>query len=61
VRLALGRWANTMLSLCIPSPSSPGSGRVDNQAAPRVLLRLVLVDVEDFEVGGPLDGPGDTE
>jgi hypothetical protein len=32
-------------------------GCVDGQPAPRVLLGLVLVDVGDFEVGGPLDGP----
>jgi hypothetical protein len=30
---------------------------VYSQLAPWVLLRLVLVDVGDFEVWGPLDGP----
>jgi hypothetical protein len=41
--------------LCCPS-SSDGS-RVDNQPAARVLLRLILVDIGDLEVGRPLDGP----
>jgi hypothetical protein len=35
----------------------PGGGRVDGQPTTRVLLGLVLVDVGDLEVGGPLDGP----
>jgi hypothetical protein len=34
------------------APSSPGSGCVDNQPTPRVLLGFVFVDVGDFEVGG---------
>jgi hypothetical protein len=38
-------------------PSSPGGSRVDDQPAARVLLRLVLVDIGDLEVGRPLDGP----
>jgi hypothetical protein len=38
-------------------PGGLGGGRVDGLPAPRVLLRLVLVDVGDFEVRGPLDGP----
>jgi hypothetical protein len=38
-------------------PSSPGDSRVNGQPAVRVLLRLILVDVGDLEVGRPLDGP----
>jgi hypothetical protein len=38
-------------------PSGSGSGRIDGQPASRILLRLVLVDVGDLEVWGPLDGP----
>jgi hypothetical protein len=38
-------------------PNGSGSGGVDSQPASRVLLRLVLVDVGDFEVRGPLNGP----
>jgi hypothetical protein len=38
-------------------PSGPGSSGIDSQPASRVLLRLVLVDVGDFEVRGPLNGP----
>jgi hypothetical protein len=38
-------------------PSSSGGGGVDGQPASRILLRLVLVDVGDFEVRGPLNGP----
>ena len=35
----------------------PNDSRVEGQPAARVLLGLVLVDVGDLEVGGPLDGP----
>jgi hypothetical protein len=38
-------------------PSGSSSGGIDGQLASRVLLRLVLVDVGDFEVRGPLKGP----
>jgi hypothetical protein len=38
-------------------PSGSGSGGIDGQPASRVLLRLVLVNVGDFEVRGPLNGP----
>jgi hypothetical protein len=38
-------------------PSGRGSSGVDSQPASWVLLRLVLVDVGDFEVRGPLNGP----
>jgi hypothetical protein len=38
-------------------PNSLGSGGVDSQPASRVLLGLVLVDVGDLEVRGPLNGP----
>jgi hypothetical protein len=38
-------------------PSGLGDGGVDGQPASRILLRLVLVDVGDFEVRGPLNGP----
>jgi hypothetical protein len=38
-------------------PSGSGGGGVDGQPASRNLLRLVLVDVGDFEVRGPLNGP----
>jgi hypothetical protein len=38
-------------------PSGPGSGGIDSQPGFRVLLRLVLVDVGDLEVSGPLNGP----
>jgi hypothetical protein len=38
-------------------PSGSCSSRVDSQPVTRVLLRLVLVDVGDLEVGRPLDGP----
>jgi hypothetical protein len=38
-------------------PSSSSGGGVDGQPASRILLRLVLVDVGDFEVRGPLNGP----
>jgi hypothetical protein len=37
-------------------PSSSGGGGVDGQPASRILLRLVFVDVGDFEVRGPLNG-----
>jgi hypothetical protein len=39
------------------TPRGPSGGCVDGQLAPQVLLGLVLVDVGDFEVGRPLDGP----
>jgi hypothetical protein len=38
-------------------PSSPGGGCVDIQRTPWVLLGLIFVDVGDFEIGRPLDGP----
>jgi hypothetical protein len=38
-------------------PSGSGGGGVDSQPAFRNLLRLVLVDVGDFKVRGPLNGP----
>jgi hypothetical protein len=38
-------------------PSGSGGGGIDGQPASRILLRLVLVDVGDFEVMGPLYGP----
>jgi hypothetical protein len=38
-------------------PSSSSGGGVDGQPASQILLRLVLVDVGDFEVWGPLNGP----
>jgi hypothetical protein len=38
-------------------PSGSGGGDVDGQPASRILLRRVLVDVGDFEVRGPLNGP----
>jgi hypothetical protein len=38
-------------------PSGSGGGGIDGQPASRVLLRLVLVDVGDFEVRGPLNDP----
>jgi hypothetical protein len=38
-------------------PSGSGSGGVDGQPASWILLRLVLVDVGDFEVRGPFNGP----
>jgi hypothetical protein len=38
-------------------PSGSGGSGVDSQPTSRILLRLVLVDVGDFEVRGPLDGP----
>jgi hypothetical protein len=38
-------------------PSGPGSGGIDSQPTPRVFLWLVLVDIGDFEVRGPLNGP----
>jgi hypothetical protein len=38
-------------------PSGPGRGGVDSQPASRVLLGLVLVNVGDLEVRGPLKGP----
>jgi hypothetical protein len=38
-------------------PSSPGDSRVDGQPDAWVLLRLILVDVGDLEIGRPLDGP----
>jgi hypothetical protein len=41
--------------LCFPG--GLGGSHVDNQPVARVLLRLVLVDVGDLEVGRPLDGP----
>jgi hypothetical protein len=44
-------------SQALKCPSGSGSGGVDSQPASRVLLRLVLVDVGDFEVRGPLNGP----
>jgi hypothetical protein len=37
--------------------SGLGSGRIDGQPASRILVGLVFVDVGDFEVWGPLDGP----
>jgi hypothetical protein len=41
----------------ISCPSGPGNGGIDDQPDSRVLLRLVLVDVGDLEVRGPLNGP----
>jgi hypothetical protein len=38
-------------------PSDSGIGGVDRQPGSWVLLRLVLVDVGDFEVRGALNGP----
>jgi hypothetical protein len=38
-------------------PSGSSGGGVDSQPASRILFRLVLVDVGDFEVRGPLNGP----
>jgi hypothetical protein len=38
-------------------PSGSGGGGVDGQPASQILLRLVHVDVGDFEVRGPLNGP----
>jgi hypothetical protein len=38
-------------------PGSPSDSRVDGQPATWVLLRHVLVDVGDLEVGRPPDGP----
>jgi hypothetical protein len=38
-------------------PGGPGDSRVDGQPVARVLLRLILVNVGDLEVGGPLNGP----
>jgi hypothetical protein len=38
-------------------PNGSGGGGVDGQPASRILLRLVLVNVGDFEVRGPLNGP----
>ena len=38
-------------------PSGSSGGGVDSQPASRILLRLILVDVGDFEVRGPLNGP----
>jgi hypothetical protein len=37
--------------------SGSGGGGVDSQPASRILLRLVLVNIGDFEVRGPLNGP----
>jgi hypothetical protein len=38
-------------------PQQLGGGGVDGQPASQILLRLVLGDVEDFEVRGPLNAP----
>jgi hypothetical protein len=38
-------------------PSGSGGGGVDNQPSSWILLRLVLVDVGDFEVRVSLNGP----
>jgi hypothetical protein len=38
-------------------PSGSCGGGVDGQPASRILLRLVLVDVGDLEVRGPLNCP----
>jgi hypothetical protein len=38
-------------------PNGSGDGGVDGQPASWILLRLVLVNVGDFEVRGPLNGP----
>jgi hypothetical protein len=38
-------------------PSSPSGGCIDGQPASWVLLGLIFVDVGDFEVWGPLNGP----
>jgi hypothetical protein len=46
-----------MQSSRLQLPQWPGSGGVDGQPTSRVLLRLVLVDVGDLEVMGPLNGP----
>jgi hypothetical protein len=37
-------------------PSSLGGGCIDGQPAPRILLRLIFVDVGDLEIRRPLDG-----
>jgi hypothetical protein len=46
-----------MLSLRLMSPQWLERRSCRRPTSPRVLLRLVLVDVGDFEVRGPLDGP----
>jgi hypothetical protein len=56
MHLAQERWASTQ-SLRLSCPSGPGGGRIDDQPVSWVLLRLILVDVGDLEVRGPLDGP----
>jgi hypothetical protein len=38
-------------------PSGSGGGGVDGQPTSQILLRLILVDIGDFEVRGPLNGP----
>jgi hypothetical protein len=45
-----------MLSLRLPLPRRPEQRSCRWPTSPQVLLRLVLVDVGDFEVRGPLDG-----
>jgi hypothetical protein len=56
VHLALGQWVNR-LSLCLLSPQRPKRWSCRQSTSPLVLLRLILVDVGDFEVRWPLDGP----
>jgi hypothetical protein len=46
-----------MRSSYLQLASGPGGGRIDGQPASLVLLRLVLVNIGDLEVWGPLDGP----
>jgi hypothetical protein len=56
VRPALEQWAS-MLSRHPPLPQQPGQRCIDGQPTPWVLLGLIFVDVGDFEIGRPLDGP----
>jgi hypothetical protein len=46
-----------MMSLHLLLPRRPERRSCRWPTNPRVLLRLVLVEVGDFEVRGPLDGP----
>jgi hypothetical protein len=50
----MGKYAVVTSSV---APAAQHGSHVDSQPAAQVLLRLILVDVGDLEVGKPLDGP----
>jgi hypothetical protein len=52
--MTMGKYAIMTSSI---APAARRDSRVDGQPAARVLLRLVLVNIANLEVGRPLDVP----